>query len=330
MKKYSLIIVMSTFYSLFAQNTDEYTAIKLYIDKYQITEDNSKNLTENEINRLYQRTSQLVNQAGITEIGYSNFLVSPILDVISINVDNAGTTKTFLAECELFITIKRTNINKGATLGSASFATFSKKIMGSGFTKEEARSNALSNIRTSDEDYRDFFLDTKKKIDEYYILHCNDVIKEAAQALALKQYSRSISLYYSVPSSAPKECYKKAFDSIQKVYDIYILDECEKQVAKMKTFAALAETDESKASKYYENIIKIIEDISPSAKRCFATAKQVMEKIEKKLDEKQKQEWELRKINASDEKEMEKERIKAMKNINQNYVPPYNININGK
>ncbi len=329
MKKYILILVAISVQFLFAQNTNNYSAIKLYVDKNQIAEENKNNLTENEINKLYQRISQLVNQSDITEIGYSNFLVSPVLN-ISITESPSGITKTVLAKCELFITIKRININKDATLGSASFATFFKRITGAGFTEQEARSNALSNIRTSDDDYSDFFLETKRKIEEYYNVHCNDVLREAAQALALKHYSRSISLYYSVPSSAPEECYKKACDSIQKVYDIYVLDECEKQVRKMKYLATLAQTDETKASEYYEDIIKIIEEISPSAKRCFAAAKQVMEKIEKKLDEKQRQEWELKKINASDEKEMEKERIKAIKNINQNYVPPYNININGK
>jgi hypothetical protein len=326
MKNYFLILVICSVYSLFGQDKDEYSAIKLYIDQYQILEDNKNNLTENEINRLYQRTSQLVNQAGITEAGYSNFLVSPILDVISNDEDNAGTTKTYLAVCELFITIKRTNIDKEEPLGAATFATFTKKIMGSGFTKEEARSNALSNIRASDEDYRDFFLDTKKKIDEYYKLHCKDVIKEAQQALALKNYVKSISLNFSVPTNSP--CYAEAYDSAEKVYQTYIDDKCEKQILLMNNYAALALKGGTNSDFYYTEIIKIIGDISPSSKRCYDAATLIIEKIEKNITEKQKQDWELKKIYSEDEKAMTKERLKEIQKISENYRPQSTLIIN--
>ena len=325
MKNYILILISISFQFLFAQNENSYNAIKLYIDKNQIVEDNKSNLTENEINRLYQRISQLVNQAGVTEIGYSNFLVSPTLDIISIK-ESPGITKIFLAECELFITIKRTNIDKAEDLGSATFATFSKKIMGSGFTKEEARSNALSNIRSADDDYRDFFIETKKKIDEYYMLHCNDIMKEAQQALALKNYVKSISLNFSVPTNSP--CYAEAYDSAERVYQTYIDDKCEKEILLMKKYAALALKGGANSDNYYTEIIKIIGNISPSSKRCYDAATLIIEKIEKNLTEKQKQDWELKKIYSEDEKAMAKERLKEIQKISENYHPSSTLIIN--
>ena len=150
--------------------------------------------------------------------------------------------------------------------------------------------------------------------------HCDDVMKEADQAKKLKNYVKSISLYFSIPKNSP--CFEDSKNDVMRVYNDYIKDKCQKQIALLDSYAILSQKEGENREKYYDMIIDIINDISPEAELCYDAAVAAMKKIEKNLSEKQKQDWELRKINASDEKEIEKERFKAIQKINQNYVPP--------
>jgi|JI9StandDraft_2_1071091.scaffolds.fasta_scaffold44380_2 hypothetical protein len=295
MKKIVTAIVLLIGSGGFAQNGNDLDAIKLYIDKQVVASENVEHLNASQADRLFQRTSQLINQVGITEYGYSTFLVTPKLDVISVTESNAGIANTVLAECELFLTIKRVMKKNNENGASATMNTFSKRIMGSGRTKSDAISNAITNVRSGDQDIINFFADSKKKIDAYYKAHCKEVLQEANQALAMKDYAKSISLSFSIPRSAA--CYDEASQLSQKVYAIYVQDNCKDQILKMKSYAALAERDPSQSDDYYSSILAVMEEIGSSdrAAECRAVAEKVIADIEKKLDEKQKREWELEK-----------------------------------
>ncbi len=86
--------------------------------------------------------------------------------------------QVYLAECELGISIERMEIGGE---GGATFDSFSKPITGSGLSKEEAISNALNSISSSDKKIVAFITSAKQKIDTYFKQHCKDVLKQAAQ-----------------------------------------------------------------------------------------------------------------------------------------------------
>ena len=325
MKKIFTAIALVIGWAAFAQNAKDLDAIKLYIDKEVVTSENAEHLNTSQADRLFQRTSQLINQVGITEYGYSTFLVTPKLDVISVTESNAGIANTVLAECELFLTIKRVMKKSNENGASATMNTFSKRIMGSGRTKIDAINNAITNIRSGDQDIINFFADSKKKIDAYYKAHCKEVLQEANQALAMKDYAKSISLSFSIPRSAG--CYDEASLLSQKVYAIYVQDDCKDQTLLMKSYAALAERDQNKADEYYAAIVEIMKTISASdrAAECRAVAEKVIADIEKKLGEQQKREWDLVKELLKDDREVRKERYKAIQKMYSNYTPATNI-----
>ncbi len=311
-----------------AQETGDLDAIKLFIDKNDVQLENSEDLNDPQADRLFQRVSQLMNRVGITEYGYSTFLVTPKLDVISVTESDAGIAKTVLAECELFLTVKRVfNSTRKQTEGSATMNTYSKKIMGSGYTKSEAISNAISNINSLDKNdgIKKFFEITKKKINDYYQnpVNCDNVLKEAKQALAMKNYRKSIALSFSVPTNAP--CYKKAYDDAILVYNTYIEDECERQLIQMKIHAALAQKSDADFKTHCDSVVKIMGEIEPSAEKCYAAAKVIIAGIEQKLNEQQKREWEAYKLTVTDRNRLERERLKAIQKINVNYVPSETI-----
>ena len=104
--------------------------IKLFVTAERLAA-NNQHLDSIMQQRLYNKMVQLINQSSIAEIGYSNFWVMPKLDVLDVSVSKAGIRDVHLARCELFISVSRTDFG---SIGGATYASFSKRITGSGST----------------------------------------------------------------------------------------------------------------------------------------------------------------------------------------------------
>jgi hypothetical protein len=316
MKKYItyIAIALSTALQTSAQEASDNSAIKLFLSPERIATENS---ALPDPTRLYNKMVQLVNQTGIAEIGYSTFLIIPKLDVESVSSSNAGVERVFLAECNLSLMVKR--VKRGEGNSEAIFNSKSWRITGAGSTSDEAKSNALNNISNVEKKIVDFLADTKQKISDYFKTNCNVVIKEAERAITIKNYQEAIALYFSVPSNAP--CYDAAVNASQKVFAIYVKDECEKNLIKLKSYIALAQSQNTEKTNYYEMALNVMKSMEPASDKCFAEAKVEIEKIEKRLAGEEQKKWEFLKKYYADEAQVKKEMYKAMQKINSNYQP---------
>jgi hypothetical protein len=308
-----LFFIVSAIFKVSAQDT-AHSSIKFYLDEETILLNNAA-LPDRAKTRIFRKFSQLINQTGIAEIGYSTFFISPKMEVLKVSEDQAGIDKIFLAECEITLLVKRTSFEN--TEGGAVFNSFSKQIFGSGSTKDEAIANALNSLSAKDKQIVEFFVETKKKIAGYYTAHCPDILKEADRFLQFKKYEESIALYFSVPSDAP--CYTDAYNASKKVYAVYVKDKCEKQLIRLKTFVTLAQTENSSSKNYYDSVLNIMNALSPSSDKCYEEAKAQLEKIDKRLNAEQKARWEFIKKYYADDTEISKEMYKAMGRISSNY-----------
>lgn len=311
-----IIAVCSFTMRLTAQETAEYNAIKLFIDQEKLSTENPT-LPEPLRQRLYTKVMQLINQTGVAEVGYSNFLVTPKFDVLGTSLDEASIPRLYLAECELSLSISRRDFSDQ---GAASYASFSKKLIGSGSSKDNAIANAINNISPQDNTLVGFFKQSKAKIDHYFKTNCKEIIKEAIQAYDLKEFGKSIALYFSVPSSAP--CYEEARSRSIGVYVRYIEDNCDKQLIQLKALIALAQTNDATASaKHYSEVLAIMKNLNPTSPKCYNEAKLLIQKIENRFNEQQKREWELESKRSITEAQLKKEMYKAMGRISSNYQP---------
>lgn len=311
MKKFVFLIIVIAINS--ALRAQQNNTIKLFNNlEYVISANN--NLPSGIADRLYRKVTQLINQTGVAEIGFSTFFVAPKLDILSESSSEAGMANVYLAECEFYLSINRVSMSENHT-GGATFASFTKRITGSGLNKNDAIINALNNISSSDKDIVNFISESKQKIEDYFKTNCDDVIKQAERALKINDYSQAIALYFSVPSSAP--CYSKALQRSEGVYVKYVEDECNKKILKLKGFAALAQTQ----GRYYDSAINVIKDLSPASDNCNADAADIIAKIESKLSDQQKQDYDLEKQKLTNKAETDKEMYKAMAEINKNYQP---------
>jgi len=300
---------------LLAQEEADINSIKLFVDQGKLAAANLE-LPYKLQQRLQTRVTQLINQTGVAEIGYSNFIVTPKLDVLSNTVDEAGIAKIYLAECELSITISRRDYGGS---GGAAYESFSKKLVGSGSGKDEAVANAINTLSFRDSGVVTFFRQAKVRIDKYFKTNCKDIIREAQQAYDLKEFGRSIALYFSVPSSAP--CYEDARKLSVGVYMRFVEDNCDKQLLQLKALVSMAKSSDTASSNRYNAALEIMKNMNPASVKCYGEAKLLIEKIEKNFDERQKHEWEESSKKTANEAQVQKEMYKAMARINSNYQP---------
>lgn len=305
-----------------AQDSGDYSAIKLFLDQEKLDE-NNPDLTESQRDRLASKVTELINQTSITEKGYSDFLVIPRFRILSTSVDETGMAKIYLAECELSLTIERRSFSDQ---GAAVFASFSKRIMGSASASGEATSNAINSILPNDNDIVAFLQQSKAKISAYFKAHCADVIKEAMRASQLGDFAKSISIYFSVPADAP--CYPTAMQASVTDYKRYLQDTCKKLLLKLKSRAARTHDsdpgDTASVRTSYDIILGSLEDMGPACGPCYDEVQALIDKMEARFDERERQEWEMKKKSLSDETEVRKEMYKAMSKISNNYQPGNN------
>jgi len=292
--------------SVFAQAAVETESIKLFVKKIIDTSGNKK-ISEDDQERIYDKTVQIINNVSIAYIGFSNFLVIPKFTIINVQQTDAGIQKLFSAKCEYLITINRVVIGDA---GGATFKSFRMIVNGSGYSKDEAIRSAIDNLPIDDPLIADFL--TKAKIDilNFYKndKNCQNVLKEAEQAYKLRLYDYAIALLFSIPNSSP--CFKKASDLSVSAYDRWLDVECQKNIISAKAY--IAQKDYSKAITY-------LLGVEPTSENCFEEAKLLIKSMADKINQKDKMEWEEKISSKKAASDIEKEKLKNMQTININY-----------
>jgi hypothetical protein len=266
--------------------------------------------------RLLNKVTQLINKTGVAEVGYSNFWVQSKLDIIDNSLYQVGMTSLYQAECELFLTISRKQYGRS---GGAVYKSFSKRYKGSARDKEGAIANAISNISSADIDVVEFFQQSKASIYQFFNTHCNEVIREAEQALELNDYGRSIALYFSIPSSAP--CFSTAYKASKKVYLSFRNDECKRRLLQLRSLIAIIQEKNALSLEVYIGVMKIIWELDPTSDDCYNEALMEVKKIENKFDAEQKREWESAQKREANKAKTDEELAKAIGKISVTYRP---------
>ena len=269
----------------------------------------NRQLDDMQLERLRNKTMQCASRTGMVQVGMSNFLLYPALDIQSINVSDAGMKRIMVAKCEVVFSIARTNYKD---MPGAVFNTLAITAIGSGFDSTAAINSAIQAISPSDVRISKFIEETKAKILQYYMKNCNEVILEARRHYELQQHGLSIGLLFSVPVGTP--CYDEARTMSITVYKEFLKDECEQQLLKLKAILTTAKstgTESGSAQKGYAQAVAIVSAMNPAAD-CYQEAYGMLNKLENDLDEESRRKWDLaRKVYESDA-EVKKEAYRAI------------------
>ncbi len=182
--------------------------------------DISKDLTDAQRLKLESKTIQLINSSGQANVGYANeFVVSPVISIEDSKVVEGGMQNMTVTTLEITYYVTQ------AGPKMVVFNTMSKKLKGSGNNKEQAISNAINNLSTSDKNFGQFLATSKEKIVKYYNDNCNKLMQNAAEQEAKHNYEEAVSILYSIPTGTA--CHEQAKKKALSVYQKYQKQLCQ-------------------------------------------------------------------------------------------------------
>ncbi|HET9058094.1 MAG TPA: hypothetical protein VFN30_14715 [Chitinophagaceae bacterium] len=265
--------------------------------------DPSNELSQEQIQKLTSKITQIINNSNEVTVGYTNdIVVYPIITIDETNVVEGGLQNITVTTMEFSLFIKQVSTN-------LVYNFISKKIKGSGNNKSQAITNAFSQIKPTEEFYRQFILTSKSKILKYYTDNCKTIIKSADNLSAKQEYEQSISLLQLIPIVST-DCYDEAQKKSIEIYKKYQSVLCSKNITKAK--AAIAIND-------YATALEALNVIDPTS-TCYPEVQKLIAQISSKVDKKEQQELDLK-----------KRRINAIKEIGKTYylniikVVKYNV-----
>lgn len=268
--------------------------------------DPSNEFNLEQIQKLESKITQIINNSNSVFIGYSNdIVVYPILSVEETQVVEGGMENLTVSKVEFSLFIKQISSN-------LVFNSFSKTLSGSGKTKFLSITNAINQIKTQDNNYQKFILESKDIILKYYTDNCESIIKHAETLSSKQEYEKSISLLQSIPEIL-SVCYTKAQSKSLEVYKKYQSVLCVQNITKAKAFIA---------TNNYESAIEVLEIIDPTSS-CYPEVKKLIDQIASRIDKREKQEFDL-----------EVQRISSIKEIGKAYYSntirtiKYNVLVN--
>ena len=264
--------------------------------------DNPDKLNASQISKLQTKTLSIATRNGIGGVSHStNFVMTPKLDIYDEEVAE-GMRNITVVTTELTLVIKQSN-------NGLVFSTYSVSIKGSGFSKDEALNNAISQINPADPKAKAFIEDGKKKILDFYNSKCGDILSEADKYNGLNNYERALAILLSVPVEATP-CHEKIKDKSIATFKLYQKKQCQSQIQVAKTQIA---------AKQYRGALNTLSFIDPTS-ACFSESNTLIASAESKLTAEDKRLWEMEREKMKNKMEMEKYQIDAMRDVANSFL----------
>ncbi|MDR1610164.1 MAG: hypothetical protein LBS08_01470 [Candidatus Symbiothrix sp.] len=315
------VVLLSGTYNAFAQqspqNGSEQIALSIWIP------DNT-GLTADAQRMLQNKVSQIASKQGIAaDPGYSRFVFTANVVIVEKYITPTAPPKqAYKIDVTFYI---------GDGIEGKAFSSCNTAITGIGDNETKAFMDALKNIRVLNPDYKKFIELGKAKIIAYYNEKCDAIIRESQTLSAAQQYDEAIYKLMSVPEEC-KECRMKVMDAADAVYQQKIDRECKTILAEANALWN-AEQNVEGAQKAGQTLVRI----DPNA-NCFNEALALSKKISERIKQLDERAWNVQqeklafqremtqkefdfRVNSSErEDELERERIKAYRDVQKTYA----------
>lgn len=250
---------------------------------------------------LQNKLTQIVTQNGFGSTSLDNrFILTTNITILTKDITpTTPPMHAYTLEATLYI---------GDGLDGTLFSTTSITLKGVGETEQKAYMAALKGFRAKDERYREFLEVGKKKIIEYYNTRCDILIREAQALADQNKLEEAIAKLVAVPNVC-MECFNKANDAIKPIYKRYIDRDCS-----IKLQEATALWNSGQDMNTARDIIPIVSAIDPDAS-CYPEAKELLNKVAKRVKELDEREWNSIQTQLSREYDLEKRSIEAARAV---------------
>lgn len=319
-------------------------AIKAFVPK------NLGDITPKAQDALKNRLEQIVTKNGIGGSSFDNrfILTAKIVEMSKDFV--AGTPPIYNFELEVTLLI-------GDAIEGTLFSTHVINVKGAGNTETSAYLSSIKKIKDKDNEYQVFIENAKTKIIEYYNTKCDFILKEAETLVGQNEYDAAISKLVSIPEVC-KECFDKAMDLTTVVFNQKLEYECQQNITLAKV--EIAKDNWNDAAEFlkmitpnlscYPEASEIIKKVGDhqcavflskakaawsnrnaseaagylgnvtSDSKCASEADKLSKEIAANVDEKEKQQWDLKMKQQQDKTDIRKAEIESARAIGVAYA----------
>jgi len=257
MKKQIFILFLS-FALCFAQGTGDIGKIALSV----VIPNNIAEFNAAASARAETKLKQIVAGAGLAASGLDqSFVIYPNFVILEENLVETGMQNMHRVAAEKSLYIKQSETG-------VIFASVSRRVVGTGRTKQDAILSAIQNMPARDAELTAFIETGKQKIIQHYEQRCGDIILKADALVKRQQYEEAMVLLLSVPEEVTS-CYQKVIPKTIATFNAYQSKVCAEQMQKAKTMFA---------AKNYLGALDVLAKINPDAS-CFSDANAMITQI---------------------------------------------------
>ena len=292
----TLIISLGNFFS--AQvNQDDFNRIKIA----PVILPQASSIPTEAYSFLIDKMNQIVSNNGMTSNrSGSRFIITPNVAIISKEVTGGSPILyTYNLQVTFYI---------GDGINGTKFSSVSLSSIGVGASETKAYMDAFKRIKVGDEKLIAALNQGKQKIVEYYTKNC-DLIMNAAMAKSNQfKFDEAIFELMSIPDVC-KDCYNKGLEKVAQIYQAKINFECKSLINEANNFWS-ANPNYDGAQQAASLLSKIVPGSS-----CYNDAAILSEKIAKRVKELDQREWNFMLKQQQDSVDVEKEYIRAARDI---------------
>lgn len=254
---------------------------------------------------LQNKLSQLIVKQGVSSEMFGRFVLTA--NVVPLTQDITATAPpkyAYTLSINFFI---------GDGFDGKMFASYSTTIKGVGETETKAYMAAIKNIRTNDPELSNFISKGKSDIVNYYNSQIDRIIKEAQTLASQNKYDEALYMLATVPVECT-QAYSKASAALEPMYKKYLDREGELALSQAKQLWNTHQDAETA-----DRVAELLSEIDPSSS-AYAGATELSETIAKRIKELDGRDWEFTLQQQKDDTEVEKEGVKAIKELLNTYA----------
>lgn len=245
---------------------------------------------------LKSKLSAALAAGGCAQTDYGGIVISPMTTVSGKQMIEGGMRTISVYDVNLTVSVS--NIISGT-----GFNTMSMDVRGEGYSEREALMSAINKMSNNDARLVKFFLETRRKIVDYYTGNRKSIMTQAKTLANMQQYDEALALLSSYPMNISG--YDEVANAMTDIYDMYMRDVCSQLLQQANGAFAAGNYEEAIAS------LNMIDMQSP----CAGDVRTLTEKIKREVDAEKRQAIELYLQEMRTAADIQKRRVKAIENI---------------